>query len=80
MQACCATSKSSLWNMEYVARGGAFECPRIYRTHVGIYPLAQCASTPTCQYIVQSNAAMRIIYIQFSDLIVVRWHGCKCSG
>ena len=27
----CATSKSSLWNMEYVARGGAFECSRIYR-------------------------------------------------
>ena len=28
----CATSKCSLWNMEYVARGGAFERPRIYRT------------------------------------------------
>ena len=28
----CATSKSSLWNIEYVARGGAFECPCIYRT------------------------------------------------
>ena len=28
----CATSKSSLWNMGYVARGGAFECPRIYHT------------------------------------------------
>ena len=28
----CATFKCSLWNMEYVARGGAFECPRIYRT------------------------------------------------
>ena len=24
--------KSSLWNMEYVACGGAFECPPIYRT------------------------------------------------
>ena len=23
----CATSKSSLWNMEYVACGGALECP-----------------------------------------------------
>ena len=33
----CATSKSSLWNMEYVARGGAFECPRIYRTSVHVY-------------------------------------------
>ena len=29
----CATSKSSLWNMEYVARGGAFERPRIYRVY-----------------------------------------------
>ena len=28
----CATSKSSLWYMEYVPRGGAFERPRIYRT------------------------------------------------
>ena len=28
----CATSKSSLWNMEYVARGGASERPHIYRT------------------------------------------------
>ena len=28
----CATSKSSLWNMEYVARGGAFERLHIYRT------------------------------------------------
>ena len=28
----CATSKSSLWNMEYAARGGALERPRIYRT------------------------------------------------
>ena len=25
--------KSSLWNMEYVACGGAFERPRIYRTN-----------------------------------------------
>ena len=34
-----ATSKSSLWNMGYVARGGAFECPRIYRTsiHIDVY-------------------------------------------
>ena len=28
----CAALKSSLWNMEYVARGGAFERPLIYRT------------------------------------------------
>ena len=28
----CATSKSSLWKMGYVARGGAFERPRIYHT------------------------------------------------
>ena len=28
----CATSKSSLWNMEYVAHGSALECPRIYCT------------------------------------------------
>ena len=28
----CATSKSSLWNMGYVARGGAFKCPRSYST------------------------------------------------
>ena len=27
-----ATPKSSLWNMEYVAHGGVFECPCIYRT------------------------------------------------
>ena len=31
----CATSKSSLWNMRYVAHGGAFERPRIYRTNKG---------------------------------------------
>ena len=31
------TSKSSLWNMEYVARGGALECPRIYRTSTFVY-------------------------------------------
>ena len=30
----CATSKSSLWNMGYVAHGGAFKSPRIYRTNV----------------------------------------------
>ena len=28
----CAISKSSLWYMGYVPRGGAFECPRIYCT------------------------------------------------
>ena len=33
----CATSKSSLWNMEYVARGGAFERPHIYRTRIHVY-------------------------------------------
>ena len=32
----CALSKSSLWNMEYVARGGAFECPHIYITYIYI--------------------------------------------
>ena len=32
----CATSKSSLWNMEYVARGGAFEHPHIYCTNVHV--------------------------------------------
>ena len=30
MQVC--NYKTSLWDMEYVARGGAFEHPRIYRT------------------------------------------------
>ena len=30
----CAASKSSLWYMGYVPQGGAFECPRIYRTSV----------------------------------------------
>ena len=29
-----ATSKSSLWNMRYVARGSAFERPHIYRTNL----------------------------------------------
>ena len=33
----CATSKFSLWNMEYVARGGAFERPRIYRTSTYVH-------------------------------------------
>ena len=33
----CATSKSSLWNMEYVARGGAFERPRIYHTSTYVH-------------------------------------------
>ena len=33
----CATSKSSLWNMEYVARGGAFERPHIYRTIIYVH-------------------------------------------
>ena len=33
----CATSKSSLWNMEYVAHGSAFEHPHIYRTSTCIY-------------------------------------------
>ena len=28
----CATSKSLLWNMEYVARGSGFKRPHIYRT------------------------------------------------
>ena len=32
----CATSKSSLWNMEYVARGSAFEHPHIYCTNLFI--------------------------------------------
>ena len=31
------TSKSSPCNMDYVARGGAFERPRIYRTYTYIY-------------------------------------------
>ena len=30
----CVTSKSSLWNMEYIARGG--ERPRIYRTSTNV--------------------------------------------
>ena len=33
----CATSKSSLWNMEYVAHGSAFERPCIYRTSIHIH-------------------------------------------
>ena len=33
----CATSKPSLWNMGYVARGGAFERPHIYRTNIHVY-------------------------------------------
>ena len=41
----CATSKSSLWNMGYVARVSAFEHPRIYRTNVHVY-------TCMCIYIV----------------------------
>ena len=40
-------SKSSLWNMEYVARGGAFECQRIYRT-----------STYTCDGKASENLVM----------------------
>ena len=33
----CATSKFSLWNMEYVANGGAFERPCIYRTSICVH-------------------------------------------
>ena len=41
--------KSSLWNMEYVARGGAFERPRIYRT--SIYNTHHTMYVYTCIYL-----------------------------
>ena len=47
----CATSKSSLWYIGYVPRGGAFECPRIYR--LTLYSACTCtclhkANSETC--------------------------------
>ena len=45
----CATSKSSLWNMEYIARGGAFEHPRIYCTNMYVHSLHKtCACVGWC--------------------------------
>ena len=40
----CATSKSSVWNMGYVAHGGAFEHPRIYRTNIHVHLNAKSQS------------------------------------
>ena len=33
----CVTSKSSLWDMGYVAHGGAFERPRIVQIHTYVF-------------------------------------------
>ena len=52
----CATSKSSLWNMGYVARGGVFECPRIYRTNVYV-------STCIYMYLEVSNMYMYSVHV-----------------
>ena len=46
----CATSKSSLWNMEYVDHGGAFERPHIYRTNMYV----QCHVKVTIVHVLTS--------------------------
>ena len=43
----CATSKSSLWYMGYVPRGGAVERPRIYRTRLDVTLVRQLDNTGT---------------------------------
>ena len=57
----CATSKSSLWNMGYVARGGVFERPRIYHTNINVF--ASVSEFIPC-----------IVY--YSPLVHFRWLLC----
>ena len=53
----CCFSKSSLWNMEYVTRDGAFELPLICRTSTFVHPILGCSSNSS----VLMHVLMRII-------------------
>ena len=69
----CATSKSSLRNMEYVARGGAFERPRIYRTDIH----TQCIHF-LHQFSVCTIHSLRQLYTVLTIALYTHCHMCVC--
>ena len=59
----CATSKSSLWNMEYVARGSTFEHPCIYCTSIHVHdPVNKLAKCTCCCWKIVGGKRMCVTF------------------
>ena len=66
----CATSKSSLWDMGYVSRGGAFKCPCIYHTSKYTY----CTHVYTLKLV-----CIRTSCTVYNYAVVVLTCTCQCT-
>ena len=74
--------KSSLWNMEYVACGGAFECPRICRTSIHVYlqqDTIQCCNYMYMYIILYVTVLLYCICIVLYSTMCTGWLSAKPS-